>query len=211
MKSLPKWVTRGCCVIQTITLLFICMLTRHRHCQRSIIASGRRSARQFDKHHHDNNSAARNAVMSSFLNNINDSDVGCMEARLRPALTYYALYQSTGCRHINDLMHEFFDSHSTTEVADVLSFFAAPIAHHLPVRDDSGNIKPLSWAWVKAHLPTLVHWENIDAEWQSAVHTLAQPQIAQTRHWFFHNFNTSSEALHTWLMSRACFRHLNLS
>src|SRR5262245_28453998 len=43
----------------------------------------------------------KKAVINSFLLNINDSDAGCMEARLRPALMYYGLYKSHGSPKID--------------------------------------------------------------------------------------------------------------
>ena len=67
------------------------------------------------------------SVMNIFLLNINDSDVGCMEARLRPALVFYGLYKSNGgiCQNINYLMQEFnsvIQTKGEPTVAEILIF-----------------------------------------------------------------------------------------
>ena len=76
----------------------------------------------------------RNQVISTFLNHINDSEVGCMEVRLRNAITFYGTYQSTGLLSLNDLMQELYqDVHTSITVSQLLTFFADKVELHLPV------------------------------------------------------------------------------
>ena len=88
------------------------------------------------------------SILIGFLNNINDSEAGCMEARLRPALMYYGLYQSNGCQDITTLLHELGSQFTDLTVCDVLDFFADKVEHQVMVIDHD-QIKPLNWRMIK--------------------------------------------------------------
>src|SRR5207237_5163831 len=70
-----------------------------------------------------NETPIRNQVISTFLNHINDSHNGCMEVRLRNALTFYGMYKSTGIFSLNHLMEDFYqNAHSNFTVSELLEY-----------------------------------------------------------------------------------------
>jgi Ankyrin repeats (many copies) len=136
----------------------------------------------------------RYQVITFFLNNINDSQTGCMEARLRPALMSYALYLNVGCHDLHSHMEAFANQYPELKVVDVLTFFGMPIQHHILVKDTQGDLLPLTWPLVKNYLSRILAWDSIEDDWRDALQTLAPPKISVTRRWYWHCFNYESDA-----------------
>lgn len=145
----------------------------------------------------------RTAQLNTFLLNINDSDVGCMEARLRPALLSCALQDNNGCPTLDELMHQFYASCKSNQgacVEEIIDFFADKVEHQLPVYTEMHEIQPLSWCLVKNYLKTTMACDEIEKDWSLYSKKLKQQinskqlQIVQTPHWFFHNFTIQNKA-----------------
>lgn len=140
------------------------------------------------------NDQLRHEVVSIFLNNINDANNGCMEARLRPALMFYALYQSSGCVDMHNLMHEFVRQHENQTLIDMLDYFSLRVEHQLPVRDHTGNIAPLTWDMIKHYYRTFMMWNDIEQFWREEAKTLTPPKLVTSRLGYFCNFDNESDA-----------------
>jgi ankyrin repeat protein len=142
--------------------------------------------------------AEHQAVFVSFLNNICDSEKGCMEARLRPALMFLGYYLSNGCQRINDIMLTFMNevNHRPT-VLDILDFFASRIEHRLPVKDLDGQIKLMTWSIVKKYMIDTLLWETYADDWLK-LHKQLEP--SEVRHYTRRNgwvalyFNSDGDA-----------------
>ena len=147
----------------------------------------------------------RQAAIQTFLLNINDSEVGCMEARLRPALLASALFESNGCRNLHDLMHEFNTKLTTpsdiaTTIETILDFFSDKVEYHLPVFVENKGIQTLTWQLIKNYLKLILDYETIEKDWSQYGKFLLTPsltnacEIVKTPRWFFHNFHEKQEA-----------------
>lgn len=113
----------------------------------------------------------RKAVIDIFLSNINDSDLGCMEVRLRSALMFYALYESSGgVLDINTLFLQFVTQYPNVlskqmRVEDVLDFFGDKINHQLPILNEEKEVVPLTWDRVKDYMQSNFNWEELEEDW----------------------------------------------
>lgn len=138
----------------------------------------------------------RHETMSIFLNNIRDNDAGCMEWRVRFALTHYAFAQTGGSYHINELYQEFDRLHPNMALTDFLDYFSFRVEYHCPVQDIDGNIKPLTWDLIKNYLKDTWELDDIDDFWITSFKTLCAPDIYATRRGGFYNFERESDARH---------------
>ena len=139
------------------------------------------------------------AVTSLFLYNINDADTGCMEARLRPALDYYALYKSTGgVRRFDDWMFEFNNTfQGNFNIKNLIEFFSDKVDYRLPVLHHQETVA-FSWDLIKNYQRDIMDWDTIDDDWLHARNELAQPKIeiyqGNRTLWVAHHFMDEKSA-----------------
>lgn len=147
------------------------------------------------------NTSIRNQIISIFLNHINDSDVGCMEIRLRNALTFYGKYQSVGLISLNNLMQEFYESRGGVKnnlnipitVENMLSFFADKVDLHLLVMNNENQIVRLTWPLIHDYIETILCIDNFKDEWMQFAAKEPTLVLPQKRRKTWHTYYFESE------------------
>jgi len=143
--------------------------------------------------------ACKKRIINIFLNNIDDSEVGCMEVRLKKAFAFYGLYSSNGgVFSFNDLMQDFFSRHRVIDesiVPKLLNDFSDFITYQLPVEYDD-NIVPLTWDLIKDYCKNIMSIEAIDDYWVSYGGKLPNATITPGKKWQYYNFDNESDAIH---------------
>jgi len=111
------------------------------------------------------NDAIGDQVISTFLNHINDSDVGCMEVRLRNALNFYVTYQSVGLLSLNDLMQDVYQNINTKiSVRKLLESFGNMVDAELPVINQHREIVTLTWSLIHDYIENTLR-QDIQEDW----------------------------------------------
>jgi len=111
----------------------------------------------------------RHQIISIFLNHINDSDIGCMEVRLRNAITFYGIYISVGLISLDNLMQEFYEIYGginkTITVENILAFFGEKVDLQLLVMNHDHQTVPLTWPLIHNYLKTVLDLDNLKNDW----------------------------------------------
>jgi len=148
------------------------------------------------------NPETKSHLINGFLSNIDDSDVGCMEVRLKKAFSFYGLYQSRGeILELHDLMREFLGEGNIVAdegmVAGLLNFFSDSVAQKMPVSHDN-CIQILTWDLIKNYLKETLVIDNIDALWARYYQNnfvSSGAVIVPVSHWCHYNFSNESSAI----------------
>lgn len=138
----------------------------------------------------------RNEVISLFLNQINDSDVGCMEVRLRNALTFYGIYSSSGLVHITDLMQAFYAEGGEITAKRLLEFFADKVNHQLLIRNREDELESLTWDLLEQYLND-VFMIDVHQLWQEFAVENAPVKVDSARRkgiWHKYHFTSKGSA-----------------
>ncbi len=133
-----------------------------------------------------------------FLLNIRDSDIGCMEARLRQAFDFISALQSTGgVVDLNSMMHAFFQqipeavnqSNDILVFQESLAYFGRYVDFNFPLLLDKkfqtkmgikDNPTALTWDILKGYFDTTFSYD-LDA-WGSLVNVIQRPTSTRSEY-----------------------------
>lgn len=144
----------------------------------------------------------RSQAISVFLNHINDSVKGCMEARLRPALSFVGTFQSSGLLSLNNLMEEVYGKvDEDIPVEKLLEFFGDKVEHHIPVIDAKGEVVPLTWPLIHDYIENIFGQEIRKTWLEFAEPDKFWPDETKDGYFFYFNNKQITKSVLTYIKS----------